>query len=621
MQGGDRTGLKKICHGCASFPEETRPTAGPLDPTSRRVARPSARPPGSRDPGPLLRPPFRTRQDGYTLLGHGVQPAVRDRETDAPPKSLARGNTAPGMRLIVAHHHFRPGGVRRVIELALPPMARLLGARLKTILLAAGESPDPGWYEDLQAAVRHESGRGLPTPEWGLAIEPALGYLAELAPAPASTIREAARRHLEALLQGLGPGQALVWVHNPGLGRNLPATQEWARACARRKIPLVWHHHDWWFDNRWHRWPELHRSGGRTPSAVARALIPDKPTIRHVAINRADAGPLRRWFPGRAAWIPNPAGPEPRPPQARVLAARRWLAARTGHRSPFWILPCRLLRRKNIAEALLLLRWLQPGARLVTTGGASSLEELPYAEALARETRRHRWPLDLSVLHQASGPAPTVADLLAVADTVVLTSLIEGFGLPFLEAATAKRPLVARRLRNVAPDLGRLGFRFPNLYREVRVPQTLFDVEAERRRQEERFGAWRARLPREVLPWVNPPPLLGLPSRNPVAFSRLTFTAQAQVLANSPDHTLRESLPANAWLARWLGKPRPSVSWPDGAGRRLTGRNYARHLLRLAATNLAPPPRPGSSHHAQTELLRDRLGAAHIYPLLWDPAP
>ncbi|MCL6622944.1 MAG: hypothetical protein K6T55_12720, partial [Syntrophobacterales bacterium] len=52
----------------------------------------------------------------------------------------------------------------------------------------------------------------------------------------------------------------------------------------------------------------------------------------------------------------------------------------------------------NLAEALLLTRWLRPGAWLVTTGGASSAEEQPYAERLAAAARAHGWPLRLGVL-------------------------------------------------------------------------------------------------------------------------------------------------------------------------------------------------------------------------------
>ena len=41
---------------------------------------------------------------------------------------------------------------------------------------------------------------------------------------------------------------------------------------------------------------------------------------------------------------------------------------------------------------------------------------------------------------------------------MMLTSAQEGFGLPYLEAAALRKPLIARHLPNVVPDLLELGF-------------------------------------------------------------------------------------------------------------------------------------------------------------------
>ena len=102
-----------------------------------------------------------------------------------------------------------------------------------------------------------------------------------------------------------------------------------------------------------------------------------------------------------------------------------------------WLLPCRLLRRKNIAEALLLTRWLRPEAWLVTTGGVSSAEEQAYADGLAAAAQTHGWRLRLGILHGDESQKPSVPELLAASEAVLLTSLQEGFGLPYLEAAAA----------------------------------------------------------------------------------------------------------------------------------------------------------------------------------------
>jgi hypothetical protein len=65
-----------------------------------------------------------------------------------------------------------------------------------------------------------------------------------------------------------------------------------------------------------------------------------------------------------------------------------------------------------------------------------------------------------------------VPELLAASEAVLLTSIQEGFGLPYVEAAAAGRPLIARHLPNIAPDLHKFGFRLPQAYDEILVART-----------------------------------------------------------------------------------------------------------------------------------------------------
>src|SRR5213078_693955 len=132
-------------------------------------------------------------------------------------------------------------------------------------------------------------------------------------------------------------------------------------------------------------------------------------------------------------WVPNLTERARDPEPARVRKARGWLQEQLNERgAPVWIVPCRLLRRKNIAEALLLARWLRPEAWLVTTGDVSSKEEARYADKLRAATRKHRWRLRLSLLAGGEAQKPTVAELVATSECLLLTSVQEGFGLPYL---------------------------------------------------------------------------------------------------------------------------------------------------------------------------------------------
>lgn len=516
------------------------------------------------------------------------------------------------MKLVIVHYHLRAGGVRRIIEQAAPHLVRAQPGLISCVAVVTGEAHDVAWNRAFAASL-------APRPiEW--VIEPACGYAAEL--------RDSARgvqQRLEAALDRVVGRDALVWVHNLGLGRNPRLARALDRICAARAVPLVVHHHDWWFDNRWSRWTEMRRAGIRTLAAAATAVLPEGPHVRHFTINQADARRLGRYFGTRTAWLPNLTEPAAPPSPDRCRAARRWLDRRLGEAgAPVWLVPCRLLRRKNLAEAVLLTRWLRPEAWLVTTAGVSSAEERPYADRLAAAARAQAWRVRWSVLAEETTPAPSVSELMAVSEAILLTSIQEGFGLPYLEAAAAGRPLLARLLPGIAPDLGRFGFRFPQSYPDLLIPTGLFDASAERARQERWFRAWRSRLPRACQRLAAPPAWLdAAPSSRPVAFSRLTLTAQLEVLSRSPAESWAACAPLNSFLEDWKRRAATGslaiTPWPPGADRWLSGPAYARRFWRGVQGGDPRPVSARPSVAAQAGFIRNRLAADHCFPLLWQP--
>ncbi len=515
------------------------------------------------------------------------------------------------VHLIVVHHHLRPGGVRRVIELALPHILRAAGPGHHRVTLASGEAAEAGWREALR--------RSLDPAALEVCVVPAFGYLEEQRRAPDRT-----RRLLVTAIAGLlaaASADTVVWTHNPGLGRNPLLNTGLVEACTGKGITLVEHHHDWWFDHRWQRWSDFRRAGLGTLARAARAVLPSVANVRHAAINRADAAILARHLPGVSAWVPNLMERPARPGGEPVRRARRWLKAQLGDGAPVWLLPCRLLRRKNVAEAFLLTRWLRPDAWLVTTGGPSSPAEQSYHDRLATTARKEGWRLHLGILSTAPSPGPPVMDLLAASEVTILTSVQEGFGLPFLEAAAAGRPLVARSLPNVVPDLKKLGLQLPQAYQDIRVPLALFDERAERDRQKRLFREWKRALPAACRRWVEAPLFLEDGGRGEtVPFSRLTLAAQLEVLALPADDSWEACAPPNPFLEPWRRQASQrrlrASSWNGRVAQRLSGRSYAARFLLLARRRpTVPDPRAGMD--AQTAFMRERLSREGQYPLLW----
>src|SRR5262249_6747091 len=150
----------------------------------------------------------------------------------------------------------RPGGVRRIIELATPHLLHAFGGAIKRVTLAAGEALDALWVRNFQVRLRGTNVEFF--------IESKFGYLSEQSVESAPKFARALQGALARLLESANEQNCIVWAHNLGLARNLLFTRELARACAQRGVRLIAHHHDWWFDNRWSRWAEMRSAGFRT---------------------------------------------------------------------------------------------------------------------------------------------------------------------------------------------------------------------------------------------------------------------------------------------------------------------------------------------------------------------
>ena len=499
------------------------------------------------------------------------------------------------MNLVVAHYHLRPGGVRRVIELALPFLAAALP--LRRITFAVGED-DPSWIANLRAL--------LPALKIEVRAHPAFGYSSEQSnPAPADALDQAATT-------ALAKADAL-WFHNPGLARNLPFVAALHATAAAQNVPTIFHHHDFWFENRWARAAEFRPLGYRSLDAVARVLFP--PGVAAVAINRHDQALLGP----RALWLPNLA-PRQRPPaREKIRAARRWLRDELGDAAPTWIVPTRFLRRKNLAEAALLTRWLRPEAWLITTAGVTSAGERAHAERLTAAARAGDWRVRFSIRAGRRTGVPDVRDLVAASEAMLLPSTQEGFGLPYLEAAEAGKPLIARALPNVLPDLRRLGIHLPQIYDEVWIDPSLIDLPAERKRQTATWQKWRAALPASVRALAKSPPL----PPGPLAFSRLTLTAQLEVLAHPPTDSWEACVPLNSALetCRDPKNLRPAEI-SKTAEQKIGGPAYARRFIEaLEEARQAQKTTPlsrlrGNPAAIQKAFIEQRLQPTYLFPML-----
>jgi glycosyltransferase involved in cell wall biosynthesis len=513
--------------------------------------------------------------------------------------------------LVVVHYHLRPGGIRRVIELALPHIAQAAPDSLSAIVLATGEKPEPDWREIVT--------RSLPGTPVHFFCEPAFRYLSEQRSSP-EVIRGKVRSALDRLAQIFSPAETLFWAQNLGVGRNLILSDELAKLSARSGLALLSHHHDLWFENRWARWSEMRTCGFRSLAAVARASFAAKARVCHVTINKLDYAVLSKHLGSQAKCLPNLSERGGRPSRARIRAARDWMKTHLGDDCPVWIFPTRFLRRKNLAEAVLLARWLRPEGWFVTTAGVSSREEQNYAQRLESTALREKWKTRFRVL-DANNSAPPIEDIVMASEVMLLTSAQEGFGLPYLEAAAFGKPLIARHLPNVVPDLQELGFSFPHLYEEILIAPDLLNLKRERSRQQRLWREWKAAMPSLCRRLAKRPVLLNLAPGEPIPFSRLTLTGQLEVLAIPPEQSWEACVLANPFLREWRTrgetKRLEAMRWPEHADQEVGGPAYAGRFWDAVANIPQRPVRARAVERAQHDSIAQRLKTDFLYPILF----
>ncbi len=192
---------------------------------------------------------------------------------------------------------------------------------------------------------------------------------------------------------------------------------------------------------------------------------------------------------------------------------------------PCVVYPVRAIRRKNIGEAILLSLFLAPGKTLhITQPPTSAVDTAVYADWQVFVNKH-----DLNVRFE-TGREYGFPALVAAADSMVTTSITEGFGFSFLEPWTASKMLWGRRLGAICQDFEQKGLGLNSLYDELTIPLDWFSADG-------LIKDWR-----RVAVWVNETYgtsfapeqidcyLDGLKKNGEVDFGILSETYQRQVL-------------------------------------------------------------------------------------------
>ncbi len=385
------------------------------------------------------------------------------------------------MRIAFVHHHFRPGGVTKVIS---DQMNALKGSC--EMLLITGEPP----------SIR---------PSFPCVVTPEIAYDRDRK--DKSGTRDIAYAIVKAASDVWPGGADLYHFHNPLLGKNKDLISA-LKILVAEKNKLLLQIHDFAEDGR---------PGGYS--------FDEYPTDSHYAvINKRDYKILLRSGLKEEGlhFIPN------------AVRSLQFVEHENVEKNVV-LYPIRAIRRKNIGEAIFLSLFIggrvKVGFSLEPTG---PIDVKSYNDWKTFAREKH-----LKILF-GLGIKYDYATVLAKTCSMITTSIKEGFGFSFLEPWTANRMLFGRTLKEICADFMNRGIDLSHLYDFIKVPLSFFDGDCFKRKW---ISCYRDKLIRygiEISEGETENSFHRIIDKGWVDFGVLSEDLQRQVILNILDDKLKQ---------------------------------------------------------------------------------
>ncbi len=361
------------------------------------------------------------------------------------------------MNLAVIHYHLNRGGVTRVIENQLRALDSVLdpGDPWRVSIFYGGRRK--GWIKKVARELR--------SIHLTLVEVPGLEYDTLEGSRAAADAEELAKDLRLALgRQGFAAAATVVHVHNHALGKNRALPGAVAR-LAEAGFPLLLQVHDFAEDFR----PANYRHLVGDESGSTQRLYPQADDIHYAVLNSRDHGILRSAGvePQRLNLLPNPVPPLAHMPQRKDARRRLQQCFDVATSDRFMFYPIRCIRRKNVGEALLYAALAPAGTVVGLALAPLNSTEIPIYSAWKDCARRLQLPCRFEL---GGHDGLSFEENMAAADTIITTSLAEGFGMVFLESWLAGRPLLGRDLPEITADFRRAGIELDWLAPSLQVP-------------------------------------------------------------------------------------------------------------------------------------------------------
>lgn len=496
------------------------------------------------------------------------------------------------MQLAIVHFHLNRGGVSQVILNHLHALALLPKEQWpeRVVVLYGGRRegwPDSPW----------DDGPWDDEPPFEVTLKsiPQLEYDSTVA-CESEALAQAIHESL--LASGFDPDQTILHAHNHALGKNssLPGALRLLVAEGYRQLLQV---HDFAEDFRPANYRHLMRSTGcRSAQELAQQLYPSGAAVHYVALNGRDHGVLQRAGVAeeRLHLLANPVEEFCDLPEREEASPSVREKLGITHQQRLVVYPVRGIRRKNVGEMLLYSALVgDQSCHAVTLAPDNPVELVSFDrwQALAEELDL---PCKFGIVKRGSRGVRFL-HVLAAADSIITTSVAEGFGMVFLEAWLVGRGLVGRDLPEITCGFVESGMKLSGLREQLRVPTAWFDLKTAREEILE-LHSWACR-DYGVAPPQAPPAEAWMEGEG-VDFAALPRRFQEEVIrrvAANPEGSLAEIEQLNpGWSALHCNAPEVNPEYVD-ANARCVRRHFSpaaigEHLgaiySKLMACNVSP---------------------------------
>ncbi len=350
------------------------------------------------------------------------------------------------MKVVIGHYHLNPGGVSKIIQSQLNGFSTIKG--LEVLIVCDGQGLE-NVHLPANATFRTSD---------SLAYLPKVGSEAELFHTVKTLLR---------FFKALCNPEDIIHFHNIGLGKNAALTYAML-LLSKQGYKIVNHAHDFPEDrpaNLKYLEDSFKMLGISEANEV---LYPPMDNYAFGVLNSHDCKRLiDKGIPEKRIQLwPNPVSLPQISSDFSKAEAKAKVEEVLGLKKDKMLVayPVRVIRRKNIGEYILLAAAFAETANFIVTLPPLNPVEVEMYEQWVKFCAKRA----INIVFEA-GLKLEFDLIMKGADVCFTTSVMEGFGMVFVEPWLWDTPVAGREISAVLPDMKKLGLEYPLIYKRINV--------------------------------------------------------------------------------------------------------------------------------------------------------